>query len=67
MAVLEVNASMGLIVAAPTAGSSGVLPGVLLALEEVHSLPAVSYTHLDVYKRQKSGTDIMDMMCISAV
>lgn len=34
MAVLEVNASMGLIVAAPTAGSSGVLPGVLLALQE---------------------------------
>ena len=27
MAVLEVNASMGLIVAAPTAGSAGVLPG----------------------------------------
>lgn len=34
MGVLEVNASMGLIVAAPTAGSSGVLPGVLLALQE---------------------------------
>lgn len=34
MAVLETNASMGLIVAAPTAGSSGVLPGVLLALHE---------------------------------
>ena len=30
-AVLEVNTSMGLIVAAPTAGSSGVVPGVLLA------------------------------------
>lgn len=36
MGTLEVNASMGLIVAAPTAGSSGVLPGVLLALEEEH-------------------------------
>lgn len=34
MGTLEVNASMGLIVAAPTAGSSGVLPGVLLALEQ---------------------------------
>ena len=34
MAVLETNASMGLIVAAPTAGSSGIVPGVLLALEE---------------------------------
>ncbi len=32
------NASMGLIVAAPTAGSSGVLPGLLLALEEEFSL-----------------------------
>ncbi len=38
LAVLEVNASMGLIVAAPTAGSSGVLPGLLLALEEEFSL-----------------------------
>ena len=34
MGVLEVNASMGLIVAAPTAVSSGVIPGVLLALQE---------------------------------
>ncbi|MBS6195980.1 MAG: L-serine ammonia-lyase, iron-sulfur-dependent, subunit alpha [Clostridiales bacterium] len=34
MAVLELNASMGLIVAAPTAGSSGVVPGLLLALQE---------------------------------
>lgn len=39
MAVLEVNATMGLIVAAPTAGSSGVLPGVLLALQEDRNLP----------------------------
>ncbi|MCR5415741.1 MAG: L-serine ammonia-lyase, iron-sulfur-dependent, subunit alpha [Pseudobutyrivibrio sp.] len=38
MAVLEVNASMGLIVAAPTAGSSGVLPGVLLALQEEYKI-----------------------------
>jgi L-serine dehydratase len=38
MAVLEVNASMGLIVAAPTAGSSGVVPGLLLALQEEYSL-----------------------------
>lgn len=34
MAVLEVNASMGLIVAAPTAGSSGIVPGLLLTLQE---------------------------------
>lgn len=38
MAVLEVNASMGLIVAAPTAGSSGVVPGTLLALQEEKAL-----------------------------
>lgn len=36
MAVLELNASMGVIVAAPTAGSSGVVPGLLLALQEVY-------------------------------
>ena len=38
MAVLEVNASMGLIVAAPTAGSAGVIPGVLLALADEHKI-----------------------------
>lgn len=38
MSVLEVNASMGLIVAAPTAGSAGVVPGVLLALAKEHNL-----------------------------
>ena len=34
MGVLEVNTSMGLIVAAPTAGSSGVIPGVFVAIQE---------------------------------
>lgn len=34
MSVLEINAGMGLIVAAPTAGSSGVVPGVLLSLQD---------------------------------
>ena len=38
MGVAEVNASMGLIVAAPTAGSAGVVPGVLLALGECRGL-----------------------------
>ena len=38
MAVLEVNTSMGLIVAAPTAGSSGIVPGLLLALQEGYGL-----------------------------
>ena len=36
MATLETNASMGLIVAAATAGSSGVIPGVLFALQDTH-------------------------------
>lgn len=34
LAVAEINACMGKIVAAPTAGSCGVLPAVLLAVEE---------------------------------
>ena len=38
MAVLEVNASMGLIVAAPTAGSAGVLPGMLFALQDCYNI-----------------------------
>lgn len=38
MAVLEVNATMGVIVAAPTAGSSGIVPGLLLSLQEEHHL-----------------------------
>ena len=37
VAVLETNASMGLIVAAPTAGSAGVVPGLFLALQECHN------------------------------
>lgn len=37
-AVLETNASMGLIVAAPTAGSSGVIPSVLLSLQKTRGL-----------------------------
>lgn len=41
MAVCEVNASMGRIVAAPTAGASGVLPGVLLAYAQSSSLDRV--------------------------
>lgn len=36
MAILETNASMGLIVAAPTAGSAGIVPGLLLALQDAY-------------------------------
>jgi L-serine dehydratase len=38
-ATLEVNASMGRIVATPTGGSSGILPGVLLAVAEERQTP----------------------------
>ena len=34
MATLETNASMGLIVASPTAGSAGIVPGLMLAMQE---------------------------------
>ena len=34
MATLETNASMGLIVASPTAGSVGIVPGLMLAMQE---------------------------------
>ena len=36
MATLETNPSMGLIVASPTAGSAGIVPGLILALQEVY-------------------------------
>ncbi len=39
LAVAEVNACMGRIVAAPTAGSCGIIPGVLLAVMEGKAVP----------------------------
>ncbi len=38
LAVTEVNAAMGKVVAAPTAGASGIIPGILIALAEDMSL-----------------------------
>lgn len=38
LGALEVNTSMGTIVASPTAGASGVIPGLLLALQEEFNL-----------------------------
>jgi len=37
LAVTEVNAAMGKIVAAPTGGASGIIPGIILALQEEKS------------------------------
>lgn len=39
MAVSEINASMGKIVAAPTAGSCGILPGALITVMEEKQIP----------------------------
>ena len=39
MAVSEVNAHMGRIVATPTAGAAGILPGVLIALLDTQQYP----------------------------
>jgi L-serine dehydratase len=38
LAAKEVNSCMGRVVAAPTAGASGILPGVLTTLQEIHKL-----------------------------
>lgn len=38
LAVMEVNSVMGKIVAAPTAGASGILPGVFMSLKETFDL-----------------------------
>ena len=39
LAAKEVNSCMGRVVAAPTAGASGILPGVLVTLQEIHNIP----------------------------
>lgn len=38
LAAKELNACMGRIVAAPTAGASGILPGTLVTIQELHGL-----------------------------
>ncbi|KXX68298.1 L-serine ammonia-lyase, iron-sulfur-dependent, subunit alpha [Flammeovirga sp. SJP92] len=38
LAAKEVNSCMGRVVAAPTAGASGILPGVLVTLQELHKI-----------------------------
>jgi L-serine dehydratase len=39
LAAKEVNSCMGRVVAAPTAGASGIMPGVLVTLQEIHKVP----------------------------
>jgi len=38
LAAKEVNSCLGRIVAAPTAGASGIMPGVLFTLQEIHKI-----------------------------
>ncbi|MGB3465113.1 MAG: L-serine ammonia-lyase, iron-sulfur-dependent, subunit alpha [Cyclobacteriaceae bacterium] len=38
LAAKEVNSCMGRVVAAPTAGASGILPGTLFTLQEIHGI-----------------------------
>ncbi|HYF70089.1 MAG TPA: L-serine ammonia-lyase, iron-sulfur-dependent, subunit alpha [Ohtaekwangia sp.] len=38
LAAKEVNSCMGRVVAAPTAGASGIMPGVLYTLQEIHTI-----------------------------
>lgn len=38
LAAKEVNSCMGRIVAAPTAGASGIMPGILVTLQEIHHI-----------------------------
>lgn len=39
LAAKEVNSCMGRIVAAPTAGASGIMPGVLYTAQRIHNIP----------------------------
>ena len=63
LAVSEYNAAMGKIVAAPTAGSCGIMPVCLVTMMEEHQIPrekiiegmftaagSVSYTHLRAHE-----------------
>jgi len=38
LAAKEVNSCMGRVVAAPTAGASGIMPGVLVTLQDIHNI-----------------------------
>ena len=49
LAVSELNASMGRIVAAPTAGSCGILPAALLTMQEEKNIPEKGLCHVPVY------------------
>ena len=58
---LEVNSSMGLIVAAPTAGACGILPGSILAVEEDYSIP-----HAEVLEALATASGVGQIICKKA-
>lgn len=64
LAVAEVNASMGKIVAAPTAGSCGVLPAVILTVEEELGLSEEA-TLLGLFTAAGFGMVIADRATVS--
>lgn len=39
LAAKEVNSCMGRVVAAPTAGASGIMPGTMVTVQEIHDMP----------------------------
>lgn len=53
LAAKEVNSCMGRVVAAPTAGASGILPGTLFTLQEIHDI-----SDEDIYKGLLIGAGI---------
>ena len=64
IATNEVNAAMGRICATPTAGSAGILPGVMLAMQEKLGLPVeTSVRHL--FTAGAIGLVIANRACIS--
>lgn len=61
LSCLEVNSSMGLIVAAPTAGACGILPGSLIAVAEKYQVP-----HEKVLEALATASGIGQIICKKA-
>lgn len=61
LSCLEVNSSMGLIVAAPTAGACGILPGSLIAVAEKYEIP-----HKKVLEALATASGIGQIICKKA-
>lgn len=64
LAVAELNACMGRIVAAPTAGSCGIVPAVLLAVKEAYNIPDDKVI-MSLFTAAGTGIVIARKSCIS--